>query len=197
MKPISIALAFSMTMTAVAGPTAGSTRAIGATTAPITIDLYSDFQCPHCKDLHDQVLPSLIHDYVNTGKVYLVRHYYLLPQFRYSRLAASYAAAAEKIGKYDAVCDALFAKQQLWGQTGKVDEVACAVLSPADAQRVRALAKDASVATMIDSDTATGVAQNVKATPTLIVMHNGQRTPIDVQVSYPILKRFLDGMLAR
>jgi protein-disulfide isomerase len=140
-------------------------------------------------------MPSLVRDYVNTGKVYLVRHYFLL-KFPYSRLAASYAAAAEKIGQYDRVCDALFRNQQIWSQTGKVDDVACAVLTPADAQKVRALVKDPAVAQVIDQDTALGVKNNVKGTPTLIISHNGTRTPIDVQVSYSILKRFLDGMLA-
>ena len=196
MKTITCALALILTIAAVAGPTAGSTRAIGSVTAPITIELFSDFQCPHCKELHDQVLPSLIRDYVDTRKVYLVRHYYLL-KFPYSRLAATYAAAAEKIGKYDQVCDALFQYQQSWSQTGKVDEIACKSLTSQEAQKVRALVKDPSVAETIDTDTALGVKQNVKGTPTLIVLHNGTRTPIEVQVSYPILKRFLDGMLAR
>jgi protein-disulfide isomerase len=195
MKTITIALALLLTIPAVAD-TAVSTRAIGSVTAPITIELFSDFQCPHCKELHDQVLPALIRDYVNTRKVYLVRHYFLL-KFPYSRLAATYAAAAEKIGKYDTVCDALFQYQQSWSQTGKVDEIACSNLNPADAKKVRALLKDPSVAETIDLDTSLGVKNNVKGTPTMIILHNGTRTPIEVQVSYPILKRYLDGVLGQ
>jgi protein-disulfide isomerase len=197
MRTITTALALLLAIpAAAAGPSAGSTRAIGSPTAPITIELYSDFQCPHCKVLHDETLPSLINDYVNTGKVYLVRHYFVL-KFPYSRLSATYVAAAEKIGKYNEACDVLFQKQQLWSQSGNVDETVCSVLSPADAQKVRALVKDPSVTMEIDKDTALGTSQNVKSTPTLIVVHNGKRTPIELAVSFPMLKRFLDGMLTQ
>jgi len=195
-RPLAAALALLLIVPAVAaGPSGNSTRAIGSPTAPITIELFSDFQCPHCKELHDETLPSLITDYVNTGKVYLVRHYFLL-KFPYSRLSATYACAAEKIGRYDQACDALYKTQQSWGQTGKVDEAVCNALSPADAKKVRELVKDPSVAMEIEKDTALGMSQNVKSTPTLIVVHNGKRTPIELAVSYPMLKRFLDGMLA-
>lgn len=196
MKSITIVLALLLTLTASAGPTGGSTRAVGSPTAPITIELFSDFQCPHCKELHDETLPQLITNYVDTGKVYLVRHYFML-KFPYSRLAATYACAAERIGKYNQACDALFQKQQSWAQTGNVDEAVCSALSPADAQKVRALVKDPSVTEEIEKDTALGMSQNVKSTPTLIVVHNGKRVPIEMVVSYPMLKRYLDGMLTQ
>ena len=196
MKTTPIALAFLLTIAVAAGPTGGSTKAMGSPTAPITIDLFSDFQCPHCKEFHDEILPSLVADFVNTGKVYLVRHYFVL-KFPYSQLAANYACAAERIGRYNQACDALFQKQQVWGKTGNVDEAVCSVLPPAEAQKVRALVKDPTVAMEVEKDTATGTAQNVKSTPTLIIVHNGKRTPIEVQVSYSILKRYLDGPLAQ
>jgi protein-disulfide isomerase len=196
MKTITIALALLLVIPAAAGPTGGSTKAMGSATAPITIDLYSDFQCPHCKELHDETLPSLINDYVNTGKVYLVRHYFVL-KFPYSRVAAIYAAAAERIGKYNQACDALFRTQQIWGQNGNVDQAVCSALSPADAQKVRALVKDPAVAAEVEKDTALGTSQNVTSTPTMIVEHNGKRTPIAIVVSFPILKRYLDGVLAQ
>ena len=199
MKRTTLALALLLAISAVAGPTTQSsqpsTRAVGSATAPITIELYSDFQCPHCKEFHDDVLPSLIADYVNTGKVYLVRHYFLL-KFPYSKLAAVYVCAAERLGKYNQACDALYQKQQFWAQNGNVDEVVCSAIPPADVVKVRALAKDPGVAAEVEKDTAGGLAQNVKSTPTLIVVHNGQRIPIEVAVSYPILKRYLDGLLA-
>ena len=106
-------------------------------------------------------------------------------------------AAAERIGKYNQACDALFQKQQSWAQTGNVDEAVCSALSPADAQKVRALVKDPSVIEEIEKDTALGMSQNVKSTPTLIVVHNGKRVPIEMVVSYPMLKRYLDGMLTQ
>jgi len=196
MKTTVIVLALLLTLSAAGGPSAGSTKAIGSPTAPITIDLYSDFQCPHCKDFHDEAVGRLIADYVNTGKVYLVRHYFLL-KFPYSRLSATYACAAERIGKYNQVCDILFQTQRSWGETGKVDEVVSSVLSPAEAQKVRALAKDPSVAAEIDKDTAVGMGHNVTSTPTMIFVHNGERTPVAGPISYSILKMYLDKLLSK
>ena len=168
MKTLCFIFALLLALLALAGPTAPSTKALGSPTAPITIDLYADFQCPHCKDFHDEAVGPLIADYVNTGKVYLVRHYFVL-KFPYSRLSAQYACAAERIGKYNPVAEILFKTQQTWGQSGKVDEVVSSVLSPADAAKVRSLAKDPSVDAEIEKDTQIGIGHNVNQTPTVFI----------------------------
>lgn len=175
---------------------AGSTKALGSPTAPVIIELYSDFACPHCKEFHDETLPSLVNDFVNTGKVYLVRHYFLL-KFQYSRLSASYACAAAKIGRYNEVSDALFLMQPSWSQTGNVDGTVAKVLTPADLQKVRALSKDPSVTKEIEDDTAQGTADRVQQTPTMIIVHKGERIPVAGVISYPILKMYLEKVLAR
>lgn len=196
MKKTAIALAFLLTASVTAGPPPGSTKAIGSPTAPITIDLFSDFQCPHCKELHDEVLPSIIADFVNTGKVYLVRHYYMLPR-PYSRISATYVCAAERIGKYNQVADFLYKTQTIWVQTGNVDEAVSKVLSPADMQKVRALVKDPSVTAEVDKDQALGTTEHVNQTPTMIIVHKGQHTPIAGFISYPLIKMYLDKVLTQ
>jgi len=193
---IPVALAFLSLITAASGLAAGSSKAIGSPTAPIVIELFSDFQCPHCKDLHDEALPSLIADFVNTGKVYLVRRYFLLPR-PYSRVSATYVCAAERIGKYDQVSNVLFLTQRSWAETGKVDETVSSVLSGADMQKVRALVKDPSITAEIDKDSALGASQSVNQTPTMIIVHKGQRTPIAGVISYSLLKMYLDKVLAQ
>ena len=197
MKTIMLTVAGLLAMSAVAaGPTAGGGKAMGRPTAPITIDLYSDFQCPHCKELHDDVLPSLINDYVNPGKVYLVRRYFVL-KFPYSQLSATYACAADHVGKYNQVSDVLFQRQATWGQTGKVDETVASVLSPADAEKVRKLVKDPSIAAEITDDVAMGTRDKVSQTPTMVIVHNGQRTPIAGNVGYSLLRMYLDKLLTQ
>ncbi len=196
MKKIAIALALVVAIPAAAGPSGGSGRSIGSAIAPITIELFSDFECPACKTLHDETLGPLIADYVDKGKVYLVRRYWAWPQHAHAKVAACLASAAERIGKYQPVCDALFKDQQAWSISGKVEEAASSVLTPAEAQKVRALAKDPAVIAEVDKDMALGKAENVTQTPTMIITHNGQKTPIPGPISYPILKRFLDNLLA-
>jgi protein-disulfide isomerase len=107
------------TMSAAQSPT-GKTR--GIPVAAITIELFSDFQCPACKVLHEQTLKPLIADYVDKGKVYLIYRDFPLPIHAYARQAACLACAAAHIGKYERVADALFANQDAWSKDGRVEE---------------------------------------------------------------------------
>ena len=45
---------------------------IGVPNAPIVIEEYSDFTCPHCAHFSLDVLPKLYKDYIKTGKVKFV-----------------------------------------------------------------------------------------------------------------------------
>jgi len=51
---------------------ADSGKALGSPSAPIRIEVFSDFECPACKGLHEQILPLVMKDYVIPGKVFLV-----------------------------------------------------------------------------------------------------------------------------
>lgn len=51
-------------------------RAAGDPNAPVTIEVYEDFQCPACKNFSEQISPLVKETYVSTGQVYYVfRHY--------------------------------------------------------------------------------------------------------------------------
>src|SRR5258708_5163194 len=101
MKTIALLFAALLPLTA-AGPVGDKGKTMGSPTAPITMELYSDFMCPHCKHLHEDILPTIVADFVTTGKVYLIfREFPLaIPQHVYARPAANYATAAARVGKY-------------------------------------------------------------------------------------------------
>ena len=168
-------------------------RTFGTPVASITIALYSDFQCPHCKKLYQETILPLIQNYASKGRIYLVEHYYPLPMHAYARPAACYACAADRIGKYEQVCDVLFRKQEEWSQTGKVDETACSVLTASEAAQVRALAKSASVAAEVQKDVDLGISNRISSTPTMLVSHNGKTYAFN-DVSYSLLSRYLDSL---
>jgi len=44
----------------------------GSQNAPVTIIEYGDYQCPYCTKFFTETQPSIISDYVNTGKVKMV-----------------------------------------------------------------------------------------------------------------------------
>jgi protein-disulfide isomerase len=188
---LSLAAAAAPSQTPVAG------KVFGVPGAPMMIEVYSDFQCPMCKVLHEQVLPSLMKDYVAKGKVYLIHREFPLPipAHIYSRQAASYASAAARIGKYTPVSDALFRMQASWSVDGKVDQTACSVLSPLEATKVRALVKDPSIAAEIQRDVQAGEKAAINQTPTMIVTFRTRQYPLST-TNYDLVRRFLDDLLA-
>jgi len=175
-------------------PPAGKTA--GVAIAPIMIEVFSDFQCPSCREFHQQTLQSLIADYVNHGKVYLVYRDFPLAMHAFAKEAAAYADAAVRVGKYQAVCDALFASQPSWSNTGKVEDAACSVLTPAEAKKVRLLAKDPAVAGEIQRDVQLGRSAGIDRTPTLLITRGQKRYPVSGSLRYSLLRRVLDDLLA-
>ncbi len=51
-------------------------RAMGDPDAPVLIEVYSDFQCPACKNYSDQIEPQVTEAFVANGNVYYIyRHF--------------------------------------------------------------------------------------------------------------------------
>jgi protein-disulfide isomerase len=170
-------------------------KALGSKTAPLTIEVFSDYQCPACKSLYTNTMRQVVENYVNTGKVYLVHRDFPLPMHAYSRIAARYGAAAARLGKFEAVEQVLFQKQEVWEQSGDVDGTVASVLSAADMVKVRALVKGGTLDAEIDKDTALGQSYHITQTPTTIIHRNGQTYPVVGQQTYPIFHDFLDQLL--
>ena len=92
-------------------------RSLGRADAPVTLDVWSDFQCPACGQLARTVFPSLIREYVTPGTLRIVYHD---AAFQGRRAGGSYdesveAAAgtrcAAAVGGYWTFHDWLFANQ--------------------------------------------------------------------------------------
>ena len=47
-------------------------KALGSKSAPITMQVFSDYQCPACGQLYVDTLRQVMDNYVSAGKVYLV-----------------------------------------------------------------------------------------------------------------------------
>ena len=57
-------------------------EALGSKTAPVVVEIFSDFQCPACKTLFVTTNRQLMDDYVSTGKVYLIHRDFPLSHAR-------------------------------------------------------------------------------------------------------------------
>jgi protein-disulfide isomerase len=92
---------------------------LGNENAPVTIIEYSSLSCPHCKNFHEDVLPSIEETYVNTGKVKLIhRDYPIDPP---SLAGATYLKCISK-DKYYEQLKLLFDKQADWAYKSDYQE---------------------------------------------------------------------------
>jgi protein-disulfide isomerase len=199
MKFFALALALSLACVA-AGPDIEKSKTAGTTAAPIRLDLYSDFTCPHCKMFHDTILPKLVEDFINPSKAYLVFHDYVLtgPGHEHSHEAALYAAASAHLqpSRYAQVSGALFAAQSSWAVSGKVWETVSPVLNAAERTKIQQLVKDPAIATEVQNDVNMGNASRVDRTPTVVITPRGKKsTPWSYWTDYALFKSFMSDQL--
>ena len=172
-------------------------RAYGSKNAPITMEVFSDFQCPACKQLYKTTNQLLLDNYVNTNKVYLIHRDFPLAMHAYSRIAARYVRAASQLGKSEQAEKVLFDNQEKWQQSGDVDGTVASVLSSAEMTKIRAVAKGTSLDAVIEKDVVLGKGYNVNQTPTTIIHYKGQTYPVVGVVNYDVLHSFLDQLLSQ
>lgn len=96
---------------AIDGDTSAS-RTLGPATARITLDVFSDFQCPYCANFAP-VIHELVKAYPDEIKI--VYHYLPLSEIHdKAKLAAQGAEAAAIQGKFWEMHDAIFSNQDKW-----------------------------------------------------------------------------------
>jgi protein-disulfide isomerase len=89
-------------------------RIQGSPTAPLWVIEVSDFQCPYCKQWHDETYQTFLNEYVKTGKVRLAYVNFPLDQHPFAWPAAESAMCAGAQGKFWNMHDALFNTQDKW-----------------------------------------------------------------------------------
>jgi protein-disulfide isomerase len=167
----------------------------GAPAAPITCELYTDYECPACARFYLEAVPQLKTDYVAKGKVRLLHRDYPLVQHQYSRLAARYANAAGVAGQYDVAVTQIFRTQSAWGLTGDIDSQLAQVLPEDVMAKVRDLVhSDPHLDDSIEADLAQGRADQLSRTPTLVLVVKGERRLLATG-DYAVLKGVLDDLL--
>ena len=187
-----------LAQTTKAPATAKNYKLKGSPTAPLMIEVYTDYECPSCRNLYIQTVPDLLKQYVATGKVQMLHRDFPLSMHQYSKLAARYANAAGQLGHYDVVANQIFKTQQEWDQNGNLDVQVAKVLDAATMQKVRDMVKsDTHLDDTVTADVAMGTKDNLNQTPTMMFVLKGKRTKIDGFMPFPILKSYIDQQLAR
>jgi protein-disulfide isomerase len=166
---------------------------LGAEDAPVTIVEYASFTCPHCADFHEDVLPRLKADYIDSGQVRLVHREVYFDRYG---LWAAMVARCDGGDRYFGIADMIYARQRDWSR-GEPAEVVQAL---ANIGASAGLTREALDACLSDGEKAqtlvawyqeNATADEIEATPSFII--NGEKY---ANMPYDDLRAVLDQKLA-
>jgi protein-disulfide isomerase len=145
-------------------------RSLGSAGAPVTLDVYEDFQCPACALYSRATEPRLIREYVTGGRLRIVFHDFSF--IGQESLAA--ATAARAAGAQDAFWpyhDWLFANQNGENRGGFRRDVLVEIARRVglDVARFERDLNDPANAAAVRAETASASSVPVSSTPTLVV----------------------------
>lgn len=85
-------------------------KVLGKADAPVTIVEYASMTCGHCANFHNNTLPAIKKDYIDTGKARLI-----MREFPFDpRAEAGFMLARCADGKYFQMIEVLFKQQASW-----------------------------------------------------------------------------------
>jgi protein-disulfide isomerase len=144
--------------------------ALGSADAPVTIDLYEDFQCPACEAWGRSVFPDLVSNELAAGTVRIVFHdmAFLGPE---STAAGKAAYAAAQQGRFWDMWATLYANQgpENSGAFSPERLTAMAEALGLDLTRFAADIASGAAQTALDASRADAGQAGVTSTPTLII----------------------------
>jgi protein-disulfide isomerase len=173
-------------------------KAIGNPSAPITMEVFGDFQCPACRGFFETTVKQVIDDYVISGKVYLIHRDFPLDMHPYARQAARLANAATEFGKFEAIERALYDHQDEWSAKGNIDEVIAASFPPAEFKKFQTYESQhmSEINASIERERAMGAQRNVNQTPTVYITAHGKSEALPGGgVDYKLLKSYFDYLM--
>jgi protein-disulfide isomerase len=93
---------------------------LGSNKAKVEIKVYSSLTCPHCANFHAKVIPEIIKNYVDSGKVKIIFFDFPLDQAAFN--ASKLIHCVDK-KKNLALLDMLYEKQNKWTVGSSIDEI--------------------------------------------------------------------------
>jgi len=147
-------------------------RVTGDSAAQLWVIMASDFQCPFCKQWHDETFAKIDQEYVKTGKVRMAYLNFPLTRIhKNAQLAAEAAMCAGVQGKFWELHSSLFQSQPKWAEA-KTPIVVFDSLARSAGVELKAWDKCMtahSTAKLIEADRDRSAKAGVESTPTFFV----------------------------
>jgi protein-disulfide isomerase len=161
--------------------TLGEVASMGEKTAPVTLIEFSDYQCPFCKRHATTVMPELIKNYIDTGKVRFVMREYPIANLHPRADAAAVAVlCAGDQGQYWGMHDALFNDQKA---NKDEDFKAMASTLGLDLDAFDACVASGKFDAQIKADLAQGKELGISGTPSFVVGLTDPKDPDKVHLT--------------
>lgn len=174
--------------------------ALGDPNAPVTVDVWEDFQCPACRSFSESIEPLIIENYVKTGKTrYVFHHFPFLDDSaatRESDQAANASMCASEQGRFWDYHKMLYTNWNGENAGAFTDKRlgAFAESLGLDMASFNACFEDNKYKDEIDADKAAGTRQGVTGTPSVFV--NGKILSPGFVPSYEEIAAAIDTILA-
>ena len=157
---------------------------LGDSSAPLTIVEFSDFECSYCRRFHDEVLPKLKSQYIDTGLVRFIHKDLPLPFHSNAMPAAAAARCAGEQNRYWDMYTSIFNDQNCLSCKGVIAIASEAKLNTAD---LEACMKRNSTLAGINANRSEASLHNIRATPTFIIGPTQSESTLDGSVIEGVL----------
>jgi len=167
---------------------------LGASTLPVTVEEFADFQCPTCAVVHTKMkeINSLY-----SGRIKFIYRSFPLTQIHKNAYEAATAAEAAGLqGKFWAMQDQLFTNQQAWSNSNEARKIfeEYAVKIGLDTGKFQTDMMGLQTKKRVDDDLARARALGISGTPTIYI--NGNKLAFE-QMEVSQMRQIIDGELAK
>ena len=166
-------------------------RALGSVDAPVLVQNFSNFPCPHCRTLATGAALLIESNFVESGLVRYEYHYATFDQ-SVGRFAAEAAECANQQGVFWPYHDILYANQ-----TGARDQysesrlIAFAEDLDLDGREFRSCLNDGKSSAVVKQDAELAADMGVNATPTIFI--NGEK--VEGSMPFEVYKEIIEQKL--
>lgn len=138
---------------------------LGDPNGTVTVEIYEDFQCPHCKDFTEEIQPKLVEDFKGKSVKFVYRHFTIFLPLSDQLALASETAGAQ--GKFWEFHDRLFAGQKTISTLDQY--LAIAKDLGLNVDQFRSDYTSAKYKGDVESDKAAATKLGISSTPTVVV----------------------------
>jgi protein-disulfide isomerase len=169
----------------------------GSINSPVRLEVFSDFECPACREYYLGTIKKILEEYSSQDKVCVIYHEFPLRMHRYARQAAQYTEAAYRLGRQQMlqVFDVLYVNQAEWAESGKLEETISKALTAEDFKKVKELAEEPSIKSAIEDEVQLANEKGISSTPTTFIYYIGKQQKVEGVLTHLVLKGFIDKIV--